>query len=145
MAEKSALCYSMSSWEWDCSLHVCVLEVSSWGRSVSIPIVKLGSEILSPSELQEILLLFSEEPELCFKRLDLAAARDPSNLCTTGVTHQPNLCLLCDVHSDFCMFLSSVPGMAEVKKLKFCFWFGASQALKQQQDEYVLKMQVCQG
>lgn len=61
---------------------------------MSIPIVKLRSEILSPSELPEILL--PEEPELCWKRLDLAAARDPSGLCTTGVTRQPNLCLLCD-------------------------------------------------
>lgn len=61
---------------------------------MGIPVIHLRGEILPLYESPENLLLFSEEPELCFKTLDLAAARDPSNPCITGVTCQSNACRL---------------------------------------------------
>lgn len=45
---------------------------------MTVPIIQLRGEILPPYESPEILPVFSEETELHFKTLDLAAARDPS-------------------------------------------------------------------
>lgn len=57
---------------------------------MSIPIVTLRGEVLPPPKSPEFLLLFSGEPELCFKTLNLSAAKDSSNL-----VYHKGYCWLC--------------------------------------------------
>lgn len=118
-------------------LQVCVLEVSSWGGSVNIPIVRLRGEVLPPSKSPEFLLLFSGEPELCFKTLNLVAARDPSNLCITGVTVGLVLGCPCKLLSVFIFSLR----YDRRRKTQALLLIQSLTSLKQQEEKYILKSQ----